>query len=869
MRAPVCRFGASHVAAQVASSNTLKCVVPRMMYGVTTLDVVDAGNTEAELTVSATGNFAVFQRLSPSTITPASASQDGGSVVNIITKVNMPKDVQCRFGGRVTVSALRLAPAELRCITPAHHKGNVTVEIMAGTYDNVFSSTRFEYHTRLNVTSFLPNSGPVAGGTKVLISGSHYLTRPLGSPVCFFGAQRVVAKQITPSRLECASPSHAAGFAAVRIANEPGDYDFAASDRKIQFEFQEAATVSDVFPRSAPIVGESVVTIIGNNFIEKHAHCVFGPNAPTRATFVSSTELRCKAAPTSAGVVSIAVSNNFIGQYFDQNDFTTNRVDFAYLGNVPEVTAVKPQYGPATGGTSITLGGFNYFSYDSGLFCKFGATIFVRAMASSRYNVTCAVPAGVIGNTTVELTNNYQTYSTSVRTFEYQGPVNVTAIAPFRGVTSGRGMVVLSADGLSSRSASALNLDLPTDIWCRFSKTTTEALFDKDGINTIKYGLFERAVTPTSVRCRTSPHSAGWVSVEVSMNQVDFSSSGLQYEFSEVPTVTGVMPTGGSARGGTLVTVSGSGFREEGEVLCRFGASFPVKAVVQSSTELLCRSPHNPVGAADVTVTNLGAEPTGYSAPHVRFTYLTDAMAMTLIEKVGITEGGSKLMIAGARFEGIAQGHFCVLEGRLRIAATMQNGTHLACITPAHKTGNVTVAFSTNGLDIQASPLQFEYVANSNLTSVMPSRMPLTGGSKLSLIGTGFVPRTNAATYCRFDLDYAPATIISSTRIACMAPSQAAGFKAIEVNFSPDKYSVTTGSRAIVEAATARTVTAVQPTHGWASGGTVVSVFGSNFQGEGLYVRFGSMPLVKAEIVSSTQLRVVAPSAVLAPTLSA
>jgi hypothetical protein len=864
MRNPVCRFGTVTVLAAAASSTEVHCHVPSAMQGLTTLDVVDDGNTDAPLAVSASGNFVAFK---PSTgsATPASSSQDGGSVVKVFTKANMPRDMQCRFNGIngvVTVSGLRVSPNELRCITPAHAPDNVTLEVLADAHDSVLARMPYVYHTRLNVTTFLPNSGPVTGGTRVLVSGSHYLTQPLGSAICQFGVDRVSAEQITPSRMACSSPPHAAGFAPVRISNEPGDYDFAASDRLVQFEYQEVAVVTSVFPRNAPNKGESVVTISGANFVDGNAHCMFGAAAPSAATVVSATELRCMAPAAVRGIVSITVSNSFVGQVYSQADFTTTAADFIYTGGVPTISSMRPLYGMQTGGTTVTLTGQNFAHYDAGLFCKFGNTITVRASPISHNNVTCAVPAGTEGNVTVEVTNNHHTYSSSYLTFERQGGINVTALTPMRGVVSGGTIVQVAADGLSSRSAPALNMDLPTDIWCRFGKRSVEARFDKLAMNQVYYGLFERPVTPTSVRCRSDAHGAGWVTLEMSNNRIDFSDSGIQFEFSEAPVVHAVQPTGGSAKWGSLVTVTGAGFRAERDVHCRFGA-VAVKAEVMSSVSLVCKAPRNPLGSVDVTVTNLDVDLTsGYSAPHVRYTYIADPSVMSVKQAVGALAGGTSLALLGARMDGLAQGHFCVFEGRIRVAASMQNGTQMSCIAPAHAAGNVSVSIMTNGDTVYRTRFEFEYVKLHNISSAAPSNLLATGGSILTLQGAGLVSRISSQAFCRFDLAFAKASVLSSTAIACVSPMIAAGFRSVDVTFSPDKYDVVSGSNVVVQHTKRLSVSSLQPTHGFASGGTTVTLTGANFEPKNLYVRFGSMPLVPAQYVSATELHVVAPAAV-------
>ena len=59
-------------------------------------------------------------------------------------------------------------------------------------------------------------------------------------------------------------------------------------------------------------------------------------------------------------------------------------------------------------------------------------------------------------------------------------------------------------------------------------------------------------------------------SIDLSLNLVDFTFDQLEFEFTHELTVIAVHPTSGHASGGSLVTISGRGFREGVE--CRFGS---------------------------------------------------------------------------------------------------------------------------------------------------------------------------------------------------------------------------------------------------------------------------------------------------------
>jgi large repetitive protein len=84
------------------------------------------------------------------------------------------------------------------------------------------------------------------------------------------------------------------------------------------------------------------------------------------------------------------------------------------------------------------------------------------------------------------------------------------------------------------------------------------------------------------------------------------------------PTVTSLTPATGPAAGGTVVTITGTGFT--GATSAQFGSNPGTALTVVSDTEITVTSPAGAVGAVPVTVTTpAGASAAGPTAP--TFTY--------------------------------------------------------------------------------------------------------------------------------------------------------------------------------------------------------------------------------------------------------
>ena len=76
-----------------------------------------------------------------------------------------------------------------------------------------------------------------------------------------------------------------------------------------------------------------------------------------------------------------------------------------------------------------------------------------------------------------------------------------------------------------------------------------------------------------------------------------------QFTYVAAPTVTGVSPTTGPAAGGTLVTITGTGFT--GATAVDFGTTPATNLTVVSDTTITVDSPPG-TGTVDVTVTTPG-----------------------------------------------------------------------------------------------------------------------------------------------------------------------------------------------------------------------------------------------------------------------
>jgi hypothetical protein len=121
------------------------------------------------------------------------------------------------------------------------------------------------------------------------------------------------------------------------------------------------------------------------------------------------------------------------------------------------------------------------------------------------------------------------------------------------------------------------------------------------------------------------------------------------------------------------------------------------------------------------------------------------------------------------------------------------------------------------------------------VTGVAPVQGPTTGGTTVIITGTNFLTVTSV----QFGTATASFAINSATQITALSPVHAAGTVDVQV-VNPDGASAPTAADQFLYVAVVPTVTQILPAQGPTSGGTVVTIIGTNFTA-GTSVTFGGV----------------------------
>ncbi|WP_218022503.1 IPT/TIG domain-containing protein, partial [Nocardia amamiensis] len=274
------------------------------------------------------------------------------------------------------------------------------------------------------------------------------------------------------------------------------------------------------------------------------------------------------------------------------------------------------------------------------------------------------------------------------------------------------------------------------------------------------------------------------------------------------PTITSISPTSGPTTGGNSVTITGTGFT--GPLTVRFGST-ATTFTVNSSTQITAIAPAGSAGTVQVTVTGFQGTSNGVS-----YTYIAVPSLSSISPNKGPTSGGTTVTLTGTGFTGATAVNFGSTPAT---SFTVNSDTQITATSPA---GTGIVSVTVTGPTGTSNPLSYSYVVVPTITSISPTVGPIAGGNSVTITGTGFTgPLT-----VRFGSTATTFTVDSSTQITAIAPAGSAGTVQVTVTGLGG-----TSNGVSYTYAPVPSITSISPTSGPATGGTVVTLTGTNFTG--------------------------------------
>ncbi|GMH75266.1 hypothetical protein TL16_g06702 [Triparma laevis f. inornata] len=775
----------------------------------------------------------------------------------------------CHFGA-VTTEAVKMTSTKAACVAPASTSKSATTTLSlstTATTDDSTSSVPFSYLPLISISSMLPASGPIAGGTSVTLIGTGFDTS-LSYACVFSDSKTEVSTVLAPhssTSSSCPTPP-AAAFQTTSVTlslkyTMPSGLTYPVSDNEpsLPFLYRSGVHVSSVSPSTGPKDTSTVISVFGSNFVNSpNLACGWFTTestesaelaATTPATYVSSYHLTC-ATPTVVDVSSARVEVSL-----NAKDYTSTSTQF-YFHDVIAVTALMPSSGPESGGTSVTVVGSNFMPFST-IACKFTnkqteAELFSASTTFATTDaVMCVTPTLSPGEYAVSVSNNNIDFSDSSATFTAHAPLSPISQSPVSGPASGGTEVTVKG---------AFFPDSKT-LSCKFGDKVTKAKYVSSTELT--------CVTPSAYT--TSVSSSVPVSVSGNGREFTTGESNLSFIYAPLPSISQVYPVSGSVDGGTTIQLAGSNLdvaSSEMSVLCRFGSQ-TVPATVISPSQISCVAPSSLSSVSIVSLevsTNSG---TDFSKSGLTFRYSDLAVPTALLPPAGIEDGGFKVIVTGSGFYSTPT--LGCKFGNVFAPGTYVSSDRIECTAPpaASVGAAISVGVTLNGVDFSSQELTFTYTPSLVVSLITPASSPIGSTTTVTVTGENFAIAAGVAGLalsCDFGDYRSTASVISDTEITCDAPSVAdVGNYVFDVTSNGNSVINAHVSRLAYEFFNPSSIYAVKPSFGRVGGGTLITVTGTNFLSAGSVScgfesnGFGAAAS-EATVVSDTELTCISPS---------
>ncbi|CAM9134190.1 unnamed protein product, partial [Discosporangium mesarthrocarpum] len=712
--------------------------------------------------------------------------------------------------------------AQRECVEPTDAFQGITSLGLNGTgTDPTFSDVNSPQSRNPFVTSISPASGPVSGGTNVIVQGMDF---PQSSSLyCHFGLARVAAQLLSPTSVQCQSPPGSENLMVnVRVTSEV----VGPSLSTITFTYIQA-TVTGVTPTFGTSKGGTTVIIHGTGFtFNSQLHAQFGAT-DVPVTFVNSSALHCTTVASLGGEVEVVVSID--GEKLQPRGNPT----FVFIEG-PRVDSLLPPQGSIAGGTVTIVKGRNFVNTTS-LACIFNGDSAVPAVYMSADEVICVTPISTTtGFVPVEIGMNGVQVTDDGAMFMYYEDPFILSISPALGPVVGGTLVHIFGGHFADSG----------EIRCQFGELLVPGVW----VSSRHVGC----VSPSLGKGVSRTHH---VALGLAVNGRDFISSVTG--FSYVPllgSLISMSPESASVAGGVVAYFKGNALPFSSEIRAQFGQA-EVHVTYLNSSTLACIIPASHPGAVEVSLHTRGIPILGDN--RLIFSYLGNAEIDALVPSHGSIMGGANIFVQGRGFENTTN-LGCRFAETIMVKSQFISGSEVVCLTPRYAhTGPVPVEVTLNGVDFtDVGSVRFNYTEEVPGLDVAPTGGPMTGGTLVTVSGIPLEEPDVLA--CRFGSNVVPARWISAGVVQCESPLwDGNNLKAqLDIVFQGSK-EVSEGSffwYQVVE------LEKLIPTQGNELGGTSVAVLGSGFDTDlRWYCWFGSQ-VVPAHAINRSELQCISPA---------
>ena len=573
---------------------------------------------------------------------------------------------------------------------------------------------------------------------------------------------------------------------------------------------------SGLNPPSGAVEGGTTVTIAGTNLSDA-TQVDFGQYP---GTIVSNTD---------AQIVAISPDATQGGQYSGLGavDVTVTTPDGTSAANPPadQFTYTDAPFiggmstpsipgsvvgGPIAGNTTVTINGDGF---TGATVVNFGALAAASFMVNSDSSITAVTPAEAAGTVDVSVTTpNGTTDITPEDQFAFAAIPNLSAVSPATGSIASPTQVTVTGTGLAYTSSVSF-VDSYGD---SFPGTIVS---DSDNQLVV-----------------TSPDNPTGSFSGVNLSTYDIvvttpggtSATGMPDQFTYMPTpaIASVSPASGSVYGGATVTITGTGLA--GATSVDIGgnpATIVSNTDYQGTDTLVVLSPESTGDISayvDVSVTTqYGTFDDAYA-----YGYYPPPTVTGLSLPSGPLGGGTLLTITGTNLQYATAVDFGP-NVTTAVDSYYSNTQIEVTNVPAGSLGTVDVqVLGLGGLSPVTTADEFTYLAAPTVTDISPNAGPSTGGTDVTIYGTGLANATSVV-FNDGEGDVYPAGIVSNGdgQIVVTSPAAFGTYDIIVSTNGGDSYTSPADQFTYVGRAA---VSGVSPDYGFRAGGDTVTISGSD-----------------------------------------
>ncbi|MGK8524416.1 IPT/TIG domain-containing protein [Nocardia asteroides] len=297
------RFAATPAASYTVVSDTqITAVAPAGTAGPVAVTVTTSGGTSNGVTY----NYVATPALN--SVVPTSGPTTGGNTVTL-TGADLTGATAVRFGARSAVSFTVVSSSQISAVAPAGLTGPVAVTVI--TPGGTSNGVTYTYVATPTLASVVPTSGPAAGGTAVVLTGTGFT----GATAVRFGTTPAPSfTVVSDSQISAVAPARPDGPVAVTVTTPGGTSNGAL------YTYLPAPAIVSIHPNQGPAAGGTTVVLTGTGFTGATA-IRFGTTPSPSLTVLSDTLVRATV-PAGTGVVGVTVTTP---------SGTSNGIPYTYL----------------------------------------------------------------------------------------------------------------------------------------------------------------------------------------------------------------------------------------------------------------------------------------------------------------------------------------------------------------------------------------------------------------------------------------------------------------------------------------------------------------------------------------------------------